>query len=868
MAGFWRKVGDFFKRIFTPKNWKRWSLLSLITAGTVAGITCGSYYYISKNVNRSVEYGGGAEVLVKINKDDKSKPAEAFTKSVAHSLENRLTGGTSMTGTMATVEGTDRIRITKNGNMSDEGFKALESLIKTKPALVLTDENMHPLFYNNVFVQDIDSIDYDNIAKYAPPLLPDGASADFNPSFGRYSVSVKLNGSEAEAQWSKATEYLAKTGKSVLMWLNLDQLYKIALEDKTGWEKSKHNLYNFVWVNETPPSYQSQQKSIMKSHSVNAKNYLISVAGVREALHGSSFSINGNFTENEAKTLAENINFGSSKYSFETLLSTYVKPDKLSNSFEKALIAGLVAFCVIAAFMLVNYGLLGALSTISIALYIFLTLLMFTVLRGEYSPVTIAALVIGIGISVDANIITFERLKNEIYSGEKLKKAFKNANRMSLSSIVDANLTTLIVSFILFYFGIRTVKSFSISLVLSVIFTLFVMLLYTRMMATLLINTGAFDNHLGWLGIRTKKINNLNMNAKYRKFDYVKNTRWFALGSLLFILIGLAVYITFAIMGHSAWAGFNRSIDFQGGTKIYIKGQGTGDDAFLPLDVKDSIIQYFHNPKVAEKWGIVDIDKYIKVTSSNYKNTGVLNYVIMIETPQDLTSKSEIITSMLKDNFTNIEVIPYGMSTVEAKGLVKNALLSVLASFIGIILYTLVRLKWTYSIAAIVGLIHDALMTIAFIAITRLQLSPIIVAAVLSIVAFSINDTIVVFDRIRETIRNEHSSRDFLDAQTIKSIANKAVVDTIKRSIFTSITTIATVLVLLAFGNATDFSFNIIMIFGLAVGSYSSIFICTWLWVKLETKRQLKIKKHIDTKYWVMPGPDEQTFPGINDFIA
>ncbi|RTZ68084.1 MAG: hypothetical protein DSZ21_02470 [Tenericutes bacterium] len=143
--------------------------------------------------------------------------------------------------------------------------------------------------------------------------------------------------------------------------------------------------------------------------------------------------------------------------------------------------------------MIVNYGLLGALSTISIALYTFLTLMMFTVMRGEYSPESIAALILGLGMSVDANIITFERLKSEVYSGSTLNKANTIANRRSLTTIFDANITTLIVAFVLFIFGTRNIKGLSVTLIISIFFTLVIMLGFTRLTSTLLVKTGMFD---------------------------------------------------------------------------------------------------------------------------------------------------------------------------------------------------------------------------------------------------------------------------------------------------------------------------------------------------------------------------------------
>ncbi|WP_408633496.1 protein translocase subunit SecDF [Mycoplasmopsis iners] len=827
---------------------------------SICAIVFGSLFYVSKNVNKSVEYGGGVEFLVQV-KNQTGDETDEFTKNVADSIDKRLTGGVSFNGTKVETQGEGKILITRNGSLTDDERKRFEKTITDKPNLILTDINMVPLFVDNQFNSNHDAIDYKNITRYIPPLKPNGASLDYQQNgSASYAIKVDLVDKAAEVQWTEATDYVSSTTRTILMWLDLDKLVDMAetmYPDK--WEKAGKNPYNFVYVDETPYDTTNKQANTLKVYQFDAKNFLVSNAGVSQALTGSSFTISGRFTEEEAKKLTESINFGTAKYDLTFLSSNYVDASSVSGSFDKALLAGVVVFSLISVFMIVNYGLLGALSTISIALYMFLTLLMFTVLRGEYSPVTIAALIIGIGISVDANIITFERLKSEVYAGEKIKKAIKNSNRMSMSSIIDANLTTLIVSFILFYFGTSAVKGFSLSLVFSVIFTLLVMLVFTKSISSLIVGTGYFDKRLWLLGIRYRKINNLNAQIFYRKFDYVKNSKWFALGSLIFVVIALIVFSSIAGVQKEFWAGFNRSLEFQGGINISIEGKNNN---IIDI-VQAEQIKAFLISKQAEL-GINNVSEFVKILPVNSDRT---IFKVVIETPQDLNNSMDNIKNIINENIASVQVWNYGISSIEAQNLVKNALLAVSISFVGIIVYTLIRLKWTFSFAAIIGLLHDVILTIGFIIVTRLQLSPIIVAAILSIIAFSINDTIVVFDRIREKI-NSNYYHEFLTYQQIKQIANSSIADTIKRSIYTSLTTILAVLVLLMFKDATNLAFNLVMIFGLAIGAYSSIFICAWIWVKLETIRQLGIKKRQDKKYWVMPGPEEQIFPGINDFIA
>ncbi|VEU77099.1 protein translocase subunit SecDF [Mycoplasmopsis columbina] len=855
-----RNLRKFFKNLVSLSNWKRITIAVITLISAILTVVFGSLFYVSKNVNKSVEYGGGVEFLVQVTDQTSDKTTDKFTQNVAGALSNRLTGGTEFNGTKVQTQGDGKILITRNGSLTDAERKNFEDIIINKPNLVLTDTNMIPIFVNGEFNENKETLDYENISKYIPPLKPSGASNQFIQTSGKYNVLIKLLDKNAEREWTDATSYIASSpDQTILMWLNLDELVSVAKERFSAqWIKAKENPYNFVHVDEAL-SDSNGRRNILKENQIKAKDFLISEARAASPLSGDSFTITGNFNEGEAKQLAANINFGTSKYKLDILSSNYISASSVGDSFNKALIAGIIVFAIISIFMIVNYGLLGALSTISIALYVFLTLLMFTILRGEYSPVTIAALIIGIGIGVDANIITFERLKSEVYAGEKIKKAIKNSNRLAMSSIIDANLTTLIVSFTLFYFGTSAVRGFSLSLVFSVIFTLLIMLFFTKGISNLIVGTGFFNKRLWLLGIKYKKINNLKTNALYRRFDYVKHAKWFIIGSLVFVLIGLIVFSSVAGSNKEFWSGFNRSFEFQGGINISIEGK---DTYIITQNDATAIKNFIINNQNA--LGIKDVAKYTNILPIDSSNT---MFKISIKTAQDLNNNVEQIKSLILQQYPDVHVWSYGISSIEAQNLVKNALLAVGISFIGIILYTLIRLKWTYSFAAIVGLLHDVLLTIAFIVITRLELSPIIVAAVLSIIAFSINDTIVVFDRIRERVSLVYY-KNFLDAKQIKEIANSSIADTIKRSLYTSLTTIMAVIVLLAFKDATNLAFNLTMIFGLAIGAYSSIFICTWLWVKLETIRQLGIKKREESKFWVISKDEEQIFPGINDFIA
>ncbi|MFV8470101.1 protein translocase subunit SecDF [Mycoplasma sp. VS509_3] len=853
-------------------NFKRLIISFITIVSAILAIVFGSVFYINKNVNKSIEYGGGIEVLVQVKKDGQNADKQ-LTEQVNRSLFERLTGGTGLNGITVSSEGEGKIRITKSGAITDSQRIEFEKEIVDKPILTITNADLQPLFYDGIFKvgNPINSLNSNSGSpmNWIPPFKQNSAAVSSNTQNGKTSVNLRLADKDAIFQWTKATEYVSQLqDHRMLMWLNIEKLLKLAQEKyPSDWEASGHNLWNFIHVNNQPYSVitgingQPQRvPNILKEHEFNAKEYLISDASVNGPLNTADVQITGNFTPQEAGELAGKINFGLSDYELNVLSNIYLNPNLNSNAFNYAMYAGLVIFSLISIFMMVNYGLLGALSTISIALYIFLTLLLFTVLRGEYSPATIAALIIGIGISVDANVITYERLKRQVYSGDSLKKSFRNANKLSLSSILDANVTTIIVGFILFYFGTKEVRGFSVTLVLSILFTLLVMLLFSRFLATMLVNSGLLDNKLYLLGIRKRYINNkTKMGIAVENNNYLKQSKWFALGSLIFMLIGIIVFASISGVHKDIWAGFNRSLEFSGGTNITITSDVGGQ---LTQAQAQAIQQALLNNSQT-----LDIQNVDSIISLNKVSSASDNWAISIKTAQEFSlDQLQKIKELILAQDSALKIIDYSISSTEAQKLVLNAVIATAIAFVGIVLYLLFRMSWTYSIAAIIGLLHDFLMVMAFIVITRLQVSTIIVAAMLSILGLSINDTVVTFDKIRETIKTQYINQ-ILGKEDITKIVNSSIAETLKRSLYTSGTTILAILVLLCFNNATDFSFNIVMLFGISIGVYSSIYICSWIWSKLELHRQKVRARRIQTGYWDINHPDEQTFIGINDYI-
>lgn len=848
-----------FKSKFSLTAWRRFIILIATLIATIIAIIVVPIFYTSKHITKSPEYSGGAEYVVEIKTNDKNVKADDVAQEIYGRIDQLGIAGVDVRA--ENLKDQHFVRVTYPGTVSSDDVKKIEKEITQKPKLVFTDIWGNPIFTasgnfdsahlkstNNSAARPLDKIDWKGDTTV--PLQPGAAKAVTQSDGNKVQLSLVQNKS---VEWLLATNYISSLGadnNKILVWLNMGDLIK-QLKNTQGkttnlWDESSQDPFKAIHVDNNIKA--SLRDDASKYYFGDANKYLLSAATVSQILNGNEFVIEGNFTAGEANDLARKINFGAANYSLQTKFVSTINATYGSDAFRKAIIAAIVVFSVIAIFLIVNYGLLGALATISIALYMMITLTLFTVMRGEYSPESIAALIIGIGMSVDANIITFERLKHEIYAGSKLRKAEKIANRRSFWTIFDANITTLIVACVLFYFGTRNIIGLSITLMLSILLTLIVMLGFTRVTSSLLMRTGWFDNRLGLLGIKPK-IDNAIQN-KIAKVDYMKASKYFMWLSGAIIVAGAIVLVATAIVAGHFGGGFNLSNDFKEGAVYQFK-------------VNDPT-QLTNAENLLGAAGFSNHDfQYGYGTDAN-GNSIVTSLKVATSSGEINPTLDPNVNPQLKADWGNNFNISITSSAV-ANALVRNALIAVGVAIAGITIYALIRFRWTYAIAAIIALLHDAIIVIVVFVITRVEVSPVFIAGLLSIMGYSINDTIVTFDRIREKM-NSHIGE--FDGQSIKKLANEAIVDTLKRSLLTSLTTIIAVVILMSFGNATKLEFNFAMLVGLVFGTYSSIVVAAFLWTKLESIRQRGISKRSKSDFWVVSTVEEQTIPGINDFRA
>lgn len=540
--------------------------------------------------------------------------------------------------------------------------------------------------------------------------------------------------------------------------------------------------------------------------------------------------IQGDFTEDEVNNLVDLINSGSLPSKLTEISSKTVGASFGDDTLQKTLVAGIVGVILIGVLLIVVYHFAGIVSTISMLLYTFLVFLIFWLVGGVLTLPGIAALVLGIGMSVDSNVITFARIREELYKGKSLPLAFKEGVKCSFSAILDSNLTTLIVAIIMFVFGESSIKGFATMLIITIVVTMFTMVFLTRVLLNLFVKTNYFNDKTKlFIAVKSEDIPNISKNEKIKKkpfgnIDFLKNRKLFAGISIIIIVIGI-ITISFC--------GMNLGIDYRSGTDVTI----ATEDKLTKKQLKNDLSS-------------------LKLKSADI-TIGDEETVIRIDDALDGDKVKEV--NKYFENKYEAKVNIGVVSNVVQKELVKNAFLSVILALIGIIIYVSFRFKFSYAVSGVVALVHDVLIMIALFAIFNFEVSSMFIAALLAIIGYSINDTIVTFDRIREKLSKTDESK--LTEDKFYELCNTSIQETFSRTIYTSITTLIPVVVLIILGSREILTFNLAMLFGLVAGTYSSIFIATALFMVLEKKNLGKPKK---VKRIYTDEFDEKKIKGIN----
>lgn len=544
--------------------------------------------------------------------------------------------------------------------------------------------------------------------------------------------------------------------------------------------------------------------------SENVGNYLpivydgqtISYPQVQEAITGGTAQISGMKNFEEAETLATQIRIGSLSLELQELESSVVGAQLGSQAITSSLKAAAIGLIVVMLFMIVMYAVPGVAAAFALAIYTTLVIATLYLFEITLTLPGIAGIILGIGMAVDANVIIFARIREEIASGKTVQSSMKIGFQKAMSAILDGNITTLIAAVVLMALGSGTVKGFAYTLMIGIVLSMFTALVVTRYILYALHGIGIQNEKFYGRAKERKTINFLGKKAVF-----------FGLSGIVIAagLIGMAV--------HKGTDGtsLNYGLDFMGGTSTTAD---FGKDYTIE-DIESEIV-----PLVSEVTG----DNAIQAN----KVEGTTQITIKTRT-LSLEERDEM-NAMLTEDFGIEEstITSQSISSTISSEMRSDAVIAVIVSTICMLVYIWFRFKdIRFGASAIIALLHDVLVVLAVYALLRISVGNTFIACMLTIIGYSVNDTIVIFDRIRENLAKHPGKQT---PELLAEIANKSLTQTLARSINTSITTFIMVFMLFLFGVASIREFALPLMAGLICGAYSSVCIATELWYVMKLR--------------------------------
>ena len=542
------------------------------------------------------------------------------------------------------------------------------------------------------------------------------------------------------------------------------------------------------------------------------------------AISGGRSEITGNFTLNEAVDLANVLRAGKLPASAEIIQSEIVGPSLGKEAIQAGIYSFMIALIIVLLWMIFYYGTSGIFADIALLLNI---LLIFGILAGLGAVLTlpgIAGIVLTIGISVDANVLIFERVREELKKGKGLRKSVSDGFNNALSSILDANITTGLTALILFIFGTGPIKGFATTLLIGIGTSLFTAIFITRILVDSRNDKG---KNVSFSTKTTKEfLSNINLSfLQKRKIAY--------LISALLIIISLISLFS---------KGLNQGVDFVGGRSYTVRFE----DPVNPSEINSITNNVFGSSevktfgeenqlKITTKYKVdiegIEVDEEIQ----NKLFTSLIDFL-----PEDITYDDFVKGSSEKSIgiMSSIKVGP----TI-ADDIKNNSFLAVIGSLIVVFLYILLRFqKWQFSLGAVSAVFHDVLIVLGIFSLTytfmpfSMEINQAFIAAILTVIGYSLNDTVVVFDRIREFL-NDGSKKEFDET------VNGALNSTLSRTLNTSLTTLLVLIAIFTFGGESIRGFMFALIIGVLVGTYSSVFIATPVMFDTQNNKKIKSEK-------------------------
>lgn len=523
---------------------------------------------------------------------------------------------------------------------------------------------------------------------------------------------------------------------------------------------------------------------------------VVSAPRVNEAITGGSAQIDGMSSYDEANTLASYVRIGAMPLELKEMRSQVVGAKLGETAIQTSLLAGAIGLAILCLFMIIAYRVPGVAACLALVIYVALDIFILSVYEITLTLSGIAGIVLSIGMAVDANVVIFSRIREEIGAGKSVDAAIEQGFKKAMSAVVDGNVTTIIAALVLYLRGSGSVKGFAVTLGIGVVLSMFTALVISKTIVRLLYNFGCKSEKL-YGSVRHKKI-----------FDFVSMRKaTFAIPGVI-LAICIVVMIVFTANGKGA---LNYSLDFAGGTSTTV----TFAEEMSLADIDANVI-----PVIREATGVANVQQQ-KVTDSTQ---------VVFKTDELSLAQREALNTALENKFgvADSDIDSQSISSTVSSEMKQDAVIATVLAIICILIYVWFRFKdISFAGSTVLALVHDVAIVFTFYVFSRLSVGGTFIACMLTIVGYSVNSTIVIFDRVRDTI-NSAADKSKLD---YKQVVNESITNTLTRSINTSLTTFIMLAVLYIFGVATIREFALPLMVGIIAGAFSSVFLTGNMWL-------------------------------------
>ncbi len=750
-------------------------LVTIISIFVMIGVFANE---VADNMTLGLDLQGGFEIVYQVSplESGDSLPSMA---AVARSVSKRV-DVLGVSEPQIVIEGDDRIRVQLAG-VSDQD--QARRIISATANLTFRDVN-------------------DNLLADATILVEGGATLGFEN--GRPIVSLRVADSDKFYDMTKEVSEMPPGNNLIVTWLDFEE------GDSYIEERTKEAAGNQKYI---------------------------SAATVSQGIRGDAI-IQGAFNEAEARELSDLINSGSLPVQMSELYSNVVSAEFGLNAYSQTMVAGFIGVILVMLAMIFVYKFAGIVSAIMLSLYVFVVFMIYNTMGGVFTLPGIAALVLGVGMTVDANIITFERIKDQLYMGKKLEPSVREGHNLAFWTIFDSQFTTFIAAMIMYIFGTGAIKGFATMLIVTVFVTLALNVFFTKFLLGLLVKSPKVVEKFPLFSVKKEHIPNLSKGEEQSYYGPFTKIDFLSVSKKLAVVSGIIIVVAMLFGGVNTASGngpLNLGIDFSSGTKITM----TSDTGFDREVVQEEFANFGYDNVRVQLSG----DNIAYVTTTETEST------------ENLQALKAYILETYNHPANDVVVTP-----VVGRELVNTAIILSLVAWVFMMLYITIRFEWDYALGTISALVHDILIVFAMFAIFRFEVNIELIAVILAIIGYSVDDSIVVFDRIRYRVKTWN--KPTISKKDYRTIVNESLQQTLFRSLFNTFTTILPVAALLMFGSREIFEFNIAMFIGLFVGAYSSIVIAAMLWLYIRNHRKPKVRKSIVKSKDEL---DEMTIIGIND---